>query len=794
MNPHRFTLLFFAKSCFSLILLLTTTAAYCQQVGDYRTVAGSTNWTTLSSWQRWDGSSWQTPTNLSPQGWPGQFANAGLVTITSGNNVILNTDVGLVSGVPTYLISKIEMYGKIEVNMNATRQINATEIEAFPPNGQFLFTSSQAALRIPPNSAIFFPVQNPAYKGFDDGGNCNNNVAIYIGGGSFGGTEVKYTACTGQGNVCVTFAEANAAGGTLRIVPNIDVSSSLGTGNTSCVPGFTGIINIFGVLPQSRIALSLGGANITYSQSFFAVLQDGVAPDLTPAGDGIIQLNVGVSTPTITDGLVKTYTATAGAVLTFDASVTKCTGFSASTSTSADFLVRPPVSLSIDNPSGVCLNEPGKFVVTNNTALATTLTYNIDGGPNQTLTVAGGVGQTTDLVIPTNVSGNFVYQFSGAQFSTAPACSVPLSVTRNFAVGNLGALAVNGDTKLPHDLTLSSIVTTTTGCRVIAEVTNAGTITQLNGRAYVGSPFEQATPSGRVAFIGRRVLLEPFGSPGGPATITLYATQEEFDAFNASAFNGLDLPFDENDAQGKANLRVYKYDATNFNATTGLPDPITAIPVTINPDDNNIVWNATLNRWEISFDVTGFSGFVISNERLTTLPLHLLTFKATLSGKRTALLTWNTKEERNVSHFEVEVSRDGQNFVQAGRLVAKNSAQGANYSLYAAMPGKLAYYRLRSVDIDGKFMLSPVKVLRTDAAIINSYPNPVSSQLTVDLSGYPAGSLRIMDMQGRILLSAATVDGINKVNTATLASGIYVLEVKVGNEIEQIKISKMQNR
>lgn len=52
--------------------------------------------------------------------------------------------------------------------------------------------------------------------------------------------------------------------------------------------------------------------------------------------------------------------------------------------------------------------------------------------------------------------------------------------------------------------------------------------------------------------------------------------------------------------------------------------------VLIDPDDNNIVWNADDIRWEISFDVTGFSGFFVhATKNGGALPIGLLSFTAT---------------------------------------------------------------------------------------------------------------------------------------------------------------------
>lgn len=63
------------------------------------------------------------------------------------------------------------------------------------------------------------------------------------------------------------------------------------------------------------------------------------------------------------------------------------------------------------------------------------------------------------------------------------------------------------------------------------------------------------------------------------------------------------------------------------------------------------------------------------------------------------------------------------------------------------------------------------------------YPNPVSSELTVDLkSGEKILSLRITDMNGRILKKEES-PASNKINVSNLARGIYFIQVKTDKTI-----------
>jgi hypothetical protein len=94
------------------------------------------------------------------------------------------------------------------------------------------------------------------------------------------------------------------------------------------------------------------------------------------------------------------------------------------------------------------------------------------------------------------------------------------------------------------------------------------------------------------------------------ATVTLYFTQQDFDAYNAAPNHGGDLPHGPNDAADKAHLRIYQYHG--FSAT-GVPGTYSSVGLVIQPADSNIVWNASYQWWAVTFDVTGFSGFFVSS-------------------------------------------------------------------------------------------------------------------------------------------------------------------------------------
>lgn len=64
----------------------------------------------------------------------------------------------------------------------------------------------------------------------------------------------------------------------------------------------------------------------------------------------------------------------------------------------------------------------------------------------------------------------------------------------------------------------------------------------------------------------------------------------------------------------------------------------------------------------------------------STLPVKMASFTATLNPSKKVDLKWQTSSEINVSHFVIEKSTDGANFIDAGVVFAYGSAStDANY-------------------------------------------------------------------------------------------------------------------
>lgn len=261
------------------------------------------------------------------------------------------------------------------------------------------------------------------------------------------------------------------------------------------------------------------------------------------------------------------------------------------------------------------------------------------------------------------------------------------------------------------------------------------------------------------------------------ATVKLYFTQQDFDNFNAAPAHGLNLPSAPTDAAGITNLRVYQYHGFS---TTSLPGSYSGNAVEIDPLDANIVWNSAAQYWEVNFDVSGFSGFFVSSQNNALLPVRLVSFTGNRQRKET-LLQWTSASELNTHYFEVQRSADGNSFTSIGMLrAAGNSASSINYAFSdITETATVDFYRLKMIDIDGRFAYSKVikLSLATAAPAFTLYPNPASDFVVVNLPDITTGlsTLQLTDIAGRTIQTFILPAGVQQTRLSLKAVpvGVY---------------------
>lgn len=141
-----------------------------------------------------------------------------------------------------------------------------------------------------------------------------------------------------------------------------------------------------------------------------------------------------------------------------------------------------------------------------------------------------------------------------------------------------------------------------------------------------------------------------------------------------------------------------------------------------------------------SNSVSSFNLFVIGSITWV-LPVTLVDFTAKREDNHTTI-AWSTAGEFNVKHFVIERSDDGRSFYTIAQVAARNSGRAEQYETRDnAAIQQTAWYRLRTIDNDGKESMSRVVSVSVQGGGINLtlMTNPVHDQVrllaTPQLSG-----------------------------------------------------------
>jgi len=254
------------------------------------------------------------------------------------------------------------------------------------------------------------------------------------------------------------------------------------------------------------------------------------------------------------------------------------------------------------------------------------------------------------------------------------------------------------------------------------------------------------------------------------------------------------------------------------NQTQTLLLPITTdhVDITLNFTVPNInIWQKVTfvltgdgaNNIEIGFDnlvINGVSSTKTACEDPSpiTLPIKLVNFDAKYNQPN-ADLSWSTAQEIDFNRFVIETSTDGINFNEAGIVFGNGESDSPkNYSYQdkniKANKG-LIYYRLKSVDNDGRFSYSAVRIIRIGATantmFLTTYPNPVVTDVKVTLPSAWQGKtikLEIYNANGQKMLGFVNTNASQTeiMNLSKMNKGLYIVKASCENEIAMQKLVK----
>ncbi|MES2774628.1 MAG: ELWxxDGT repeat protein [Bacteroidota bacterium] len=184
------------------------------------------------------------------------------------------------------------------------------------------------------------------------------------------------------------------------------------------------------------------------------------------------------------------------------------------------------------------------------------------------------------------------------------------------------AIATASSTNITQDVINPHFFNGVSCNNLVASIAPYGGATSITGNATARLWNQAVQP---IDYVKRHYQITPATNAAtATARVTLYFTDAEFNAFNTQSpaptrLLPVSTATSVQIAERKGYLRIEKRGGSSSNSS-GLPITYPGSVETINPDDADIVWNATNSFWEVTFNVTtGFSGFYVKT-RTDILP------------------------------------------------------------------------------------------------------------------------------------------------------------------------------
>jgi hypothetical protein len=246
--------------------------------------------------------------------------------------------------------------------------------------------------------------------------------------------------------------------------------------------------------------------------------------------------------------------------------------------------------------------------------------------------------------------------------------------------------------------------------------------------------------------------------------------------------------FDNAELAGKnpAALRIAKTSAASAVAANS-SNTVLVVPTVTTLGSGTTVFTASF---------TGFSHFFLVDAGVI-LPVALTDFTVKLNNDRDAVLNWATESEHNNRQFDIEISRDGSNFVRLGTVASQgNSAGGQHYEYLHAKPQPgITFYRLKQTDIDDKYEYSKIISLHINTNLVKAsvYPVPAKNRITISFGSIiTKAEIEIFsaDMKTVRHESINSPSSTKEINISNLSKGVYFIRYANGSATEILRFIK----
>jgi len=243
----------------------------------------------------------------------------------------------------------------------------------------------------------------------------------------------------------------------------------------------------------------------------------------------------------------------------------------------------------------------------------------------------------------------------------------------------------------------------------------------------------------------------------------------------------------------------------NTNTTTYTLCPTTTLSPSLSPISPTVYYLViprgslpVSTNFQLNLNLTQTGSFRFDNfgtnvaSASGSLPVNFVGFEGRKEGNGIKL-TWKVDVEEHAKGYEIERSSDGKNFTSIGFVAA---AGQSTYSFVDVKAQPLAYYRIKGLDLDGKYRFSPVVTMKNGAATImmKVFPLPANKSITIQHPSATANTNIALYTESGVMVKSVKA-GYNAQQTvidlSNVKPGLYLLRFDNGDgSSETMKIIK----
>ena len=179
-----------------------------------------------------------------------------------------------------------------------------------------------------------------------------------------------------------------------------------------------------------------------------------------------------------------------------------------------------------------------------------------------------------------------------------------------------------------------------------------------------------------------------------------------------------------------------------------------------------------------------FLGILVLSVQIIQAQSILKDFSGKQTSQRTIYLEWTTKAGSTCADLSIERSFESGTFEEVYQYngICGETDKDQNY-IYVDSIAQGGMYGYRINENNGNYSDTLFVQAFTDGAAVVAYPNPARDMIYLRFSdnNVVAGDLKLIDLQGNVLMSAQNAEFKDGLRVAELPLGIYTLLIYLSN-------------